>query len=132
MILKLVFLLLLLPFMLFLPMGLIVLWRAVKLSRRVQLVPGEVIDWQTHNDAEGNVLYTPRVRFFSEGHAEEYLSSASSSRQPEIGDTVMVRYDPAAPHDRQEFSILWNVVFGVIAVVGGGIATFAAYLLATG
>ena len=73
---------------------------------------GEIIALQSRRDTEGNLLYTPKVRFTPEGRRAYDFTSQVSSSHPGygVGDRVTVLYDPNAPDHAQIDRGFWNHV----------------------
>lgn len=67
---------------------------SIRFARTAQRVYGEVTSIETNGRT-----YRPVIRYYAEGQERVHRSSVWSSRQPQVGQTIEVSYDPAKPDD---------------------------------
>jgi hypothetical protein len=102
---------------------------------RADTAAGTVIDLIGERDSDGDTIYYPRVRYVTRsGNSVEFTGSVGSSPAAfDVGEPVVVLYDPAQPEEGRidSFFQLWfaALILGVIglvfAAIGGGGALVA-------
>ena len=106
---------------LFVAAGVLTLRYTIRLITGGRRTRAEVTGYDTQSGPDAT-MYTALLRFEAEGRVIECRGSSSSSSRPKVGRTVTVRYDPANPWEPQDHSVLWNFLFGLIAMLGGAVA----------
>ena len=97
---------------------------------RADKADGTVVDLIGEQDSDGDTMYYPRVRYVTRyGNPVEFTGSVGSSPAAfDVGESVGVLYDPAAPEEARidTFFQLWfaPLILGgiglVFAAIGGG------------
>ncbi len=95
-----------------------------------QELGGEVHAIHVEPDSEGMTIYYPVVRFHTpEGVEREFRGMGTSSRSHEVGEAVLVLYDPAQPDfpRMRHFGQLWTwpLAFGAMGLLFTGLGLSA-------